>query len=142
VKEESDSGKLVTDALSTPSRSQRGESGGTRAGVVTSGLRSHAQPLWIAVTTVLLMTTLALAWLYLGRPPTTATGVIRFSIPPPEKMSFTRLTDIPYSAAVSPDGQRLALIILAQGRTQLWVRSLGGLAAQPLAGTEGAEYPF
>jgi Tol biopolymer transport system component len=43
---------------------------------------------------------------------------------------------------VSPDGQRLALITMAEGRTQLWVRTLGDIVAQALAGTEGAGYPF
>jgi Tol biopolymer transport system component len=45
--------------------------------------------------------------------------------------------------AVSPDGTRIAIVATgADGKSQLWVRSLDTLAAQPLAGTEGAFQPF
>jgi Tol biopolymer transport system component len=48
----------------------------------------------------------------------------------------------PLSFAVSPDGTRLVFSASNEGRSQLWVRPLDSLAAQPLAGTEGASYPF
>ncbi len=131
---------FAIDALATTSGARAAAANEARAGVMPS--RGLLRAFWIGATAVLLVTTLALGWLYLRRVPTIATGAIRFSIPPPEKMAFTRLTDIPYSVAVSPDGQRLALIVMAEGHTQLWIRSLGGLAAQPLAGTDGAGYPF
>ena len=45
--------------------------------------------------------------------------------------------------AVSPDGHRIAIVAMgADGKSQLWVRSLDTLAAQALAGTEGAFQPF
>ena len=45
--------------------------------------------------------------------------------------------------ALSPDGRRLAFVALGHDRRrQLWVRSLNGLIAQPLAGTEDALSPF
>ena len=45
--------------------------------------------------------------------------------------------------AMSPDGKKLAMIATLEGGTgQLWVRSMDSLNAQPLAGTEGATYPF
>ncbi len=44
---------------------------------------------------------------------------------------------------ISPDGLRLAFgITTADGKSQLWIRSLDALAALPLAGTEGATFPF
>ena len=47
------------------------------------------------------------------------------------------------SFAVSPDGRRLAFVGPdASGLVMLWVRPLDSLAAQPLAGTEGAAAPF
>jgi len=47
------------------------------------------------------------------------------------------------SLALSPDGRWLAFAgVDRSGRQQLWLRSLDSLTAQPLAGTEGATYPF
>ena len=44
---------------------------------------------------------------------------------------------------LSPDGRRLALVATdATGKTQLWIRPLNTSVAQPLAGTEGATFPF
>ena len=45
--------------------------------------------------------------------------------------------------ALSPDGRRLAIVAAdGPGPPMLWLRSLDALNAQPLAGTEGALYPF
>jgi|SRR5579863_271615 len=45
--------------------------------------------------------------------------------------------------SISPDGHRLAFVAASTGgKSQLWVRPLDSLTAQPLAGTEGAIYPF
>ncbi len=44
--------------------------------------------------------------------------------------------------ALSPDGRRLAFVVSLGGTAQLWVRSLDTMSAQPLAGTDGALYPF
>jgi Tol biopolymer transport system component len=47
------------------------------------------------------------------------------------------------SAAISPDGRRLAFAARdASGKTLLYVRPLDALAAQPIAGTEDATLPF
>ena len=44
---------------------------------------------------------------------------------------------------LSPDGRRLALVAVdSAGRSMLYVRPLDSRAAQPLGGTEGAQYPF
>src|SRR5262249_32528152 len=48
----------------------------------------------------------------------------------------------PFSFAISPDGRRLVFSASNEGKSQLWVRPLDSLAAQPLAGTDGASYPF
>jgi len=62
--------------------------------------------------------------------------VTRVSVLPPEKSTVGTLT-------ISPDGRRLAFIATdATGKTLLWVRPLDSLAAQPLAGTDNAIYPF
>jgi len=62
--------------------------------------------------------------------------VVKLTLLPPEKTTFGTI-------AVSPDGRRVAFTTRdASGKTQLWVRPLEALAAQPLAGTEGAYFPF
>jgi serine/threonine protein kinase/Tol biopolymer transport system component len=46
------------------------------------------------------------------------------------------------SIAISPDGRRVVFAATPEGRTQLWIRSLDDVAAQPLAGTDNATLPF
>jgi serine/threonine protein kinase len=62
--------------------------------------------------------------------------ITRFQVHPPDKA-----TSVDYPT-ISPDGRRLAFVATAEGKTLLWVRALDSLAAQPLAGTEGAAAPF
>ena len=63
---------------------------------------------------------------------------LRVSILPPEQHTFD-----PMSAAISPDGTKLAFVATTAGMApQLWVRPLDSTAAQPLAGTEEASFPF
>jgi len=61
--------------------------------------------------------------------------VVLSTLLPPEKSSFE-------SIALSPDGRRMAFVATSSGINMLWVRPLSGLSAQPLAGTDGASYPF
>jgi Tol biopolymer transport system component len=66
-------------------------------------------------------------------------NVVRSMIPVPENAHLLYFNQM----AVSPDGQRLAFVaISAGGATTLWLRPLGAASAQPLAGTEGASFPF
>ena len=49
----------------------------------------------------------------------------------------------PPTGVVSPDGRRLALVAAPRhGASRIWIRSLEGVLAQPLADTEGAVFPF
>ena len=71
------------------------------------------------------------------RKPPVAARLVRFSISPPENVTFSE------PLAFSPDGTRLALIASVSGaEPSLWVRRLDSLTAQPLPGTEGADNPF
>ncbi|HEY6066561.1 MAG TPA: protein kinase, partial [Thermoanaerobaculia bacterium] len=65
--------------------------------------------------------------------------VIQSSLLPPEKSSFAFEFG---PMALSPDGRRVAFVATSSGINMLWVQPLSGLAAQPLAGTEGASNPF
>ena len=46
------------------------------------------------------------------------------------------------SFALSPDGRQIVFVASGDGASRLWVRPLDTTAAQPLAGTDGASYPF
>jgi dipeptidyl aminopeptidase/acylaminoacyl peptidase len=64
--------------------------------------------------------------------------------PPPETRVdiVTPATDQLTSFALSPDGQQIAFVASGEGGSRLWLRSLATTTAQPLAGTEGATFPF
>ncbi len=92
----------------------------------------------------------ALVWgtfAYFRRPPEGA-RLVRFFVSPPGtgRLATTALTASGATVsplAVSPDGSRIAIVAMgADGKSQLWVRSLDTLVAQSLAGTEGAFQPF
>jgi Tol biopolymer transport system component/predicted Ser/Thr protein kinase len=89
---------------------------------------------WV-VAAALLLATLALGYVAYKHV-TEEARVLRFAVLPPEKTSFTG------TAAVSPDGRRLAFIATLDGKDSLWVRDLDSLVALPLTGTDGASYPF
>jgi Tol biopolymer transport system component len=133
---------FALSALASPSgiRSDATGEGGLVA--IASRFKRGAQQFWIATTAFLLIATVALSLLYYRRAPGAA-NAIRFSIYPPEQMAFDAAArELPHSMSVSPDGERLAFVTMSEGRTQLWVRALGSLSAQPFAGAEGARYPF
>jgi len=61
----------------------------------------------------------------------------RVSIPLPEKLTSF------YNPVISPDGRRLVFNgSQASGKSLLYIRALDSFDAQPLAGTEGADFPF
>ncbi len=94
---------------------------------------------WIALALVTLAAALAVgSVLFLQRAPAD-TRAYRSSILPPAGESVPARVG---RFAISPDGRRLAFVGENGGATGLWVQSLDGLVAQPLAGTEGAGSPF
>jgi Tol biopolymer transport system component len=69
--------------------------------------------------------------------------ITRAFIPAPAGRDFDLGTDYPAPVAVSPDGRTLVFGVQEEERIKrLWVRDLDDLEARPLAGTEGALYPF
>ena len=62
--------------------------------------------------------------------------VIQYTLAPPDKTTAVQ------SLAISPDGHYVVVQTLGESGQQLWVRSLDSLQTQPLAGTEGASFPF
>jgi serine/threonine protein kinase len=93
--------------------------------------------LWPAIAAVCALTAAALALVYFRQTPPAA-PVVRTAILPPENASLDART-----VSVSPDGRRIAFSAeSSDGKTQLWIRPLDSLTAQPLAGTDGATYTF
>jgi Tol biopolymer transport system component len=74
-----------------------------------------------------------------------ATRYFRRAVPDPV---VTRLdvvtppTSDAFSFALSADGKQLAFVANGERGPQLWLRPLDQVRAQPLAGTEGASFPF
>jgi serine/threonine protein kinase len=95
-----------------------------------------------AVASVLLLglvLTIPFALAYFRRAPFEP-NVVRFSVPLPEKITFT--SDVEQNIlSVSPDGRWLAFVAV-EGQRMLWLRSLGSLNARRLEGTEGVSSPF
>src|SRR5207237_10184545 len=67
---------------------------------------------------------------------------VRFAVAEPKEAPFATNPVEPLQT-ISPDGQRLVFRAQKQGQqATLWLRSLDGLEAKELAGTEGAQTPF
>ena len=64
-------------------------------------------------------------------------ALVRFTIPLPD---FTQGGGSLPISQISPDGRRVAFIVTSGSR--IWLRNIDGLAALPLAGTEGARALF
>ena len=100
--------------------------------------------LWvrIALAAALMLTAIAVAGVWFGTRPSVA-PVARFYVSPPEETTFVTGIRPGTSAAISPDGRMLAFTARdAAGKVLVWLRPIDSLAAQPLAGTDGAQFPF
>ncbi len=74
-------------------------------------------------------------------------SVVHFrETPPPERSLRFTIAPPPKSVVeifrLSPDGRYLAMNATVEGRLQLWLRALDAPESTPLAGTDGARYPF
>jgi eukaryotic-like serine/threonine-protein kinase len=125
--------------------------GGTRTGADSAATASAVEP-WgwermVSWTTaaIFAITAIVLGVLYLRVAPVAHPELIRFTIFPPPNVTMGSTTG-KATPALSPDGRRLAFIASGGGsnntRDALWVRSLEGLIAQPIEGTNAATDPF
>lgn len=102
-----------------------------------------SQPAWRrmlpwAIAAALAITLAVLAFVHFLLQPKAQQPVARFTISAPDNAGLLSYTSL------SPDGRKLAFVtaLATTVRTQLWVRRLDSLTAQPLLGTEGAYWPF
>ena len=92
--------------------------------------------IWLAVCLLLLAGVSALAVAHFSRSEPNVRAV-RLALTTPDKST------VPAHVTVSPDGLQVAFTASnAEGKRELWVRSLDADRAQPLPGTEGALSPF
>ena len=112
------------------------------AGLRPSG-RLWSSPAWAAVAVGACLIAAALSVVHFREKPAEP-PVVRFGLGPPDMAAFTLFTGVPGPALVSPDGRRIVFTATssADGTSQLWVRALDALAAQPLPGTEGGVAAF
>jgi eukaryotic-like serine/threonine-protein kinase len=93
-----------------------------------------------AVSGVAVLAAAVLAFIHFREQPLEI-PVIRSTILPPQNTSVDFTPGVGL-LSLSPDGRRIVFGARTDGKTPLWVRSLDGLTAQPLAGTDGATFPF
>jgi Tol biopolymer transport system component len=114
------------------------EGGSSAVGMpaVKSARRKHREWLAWGLAALLALAGVAAGW-WLHAPQ--APEVMRSSVLlPPDSDTVAQDS----SLAFSPDGHKLALELAgADGKTQIWVRSLDSLTLQPLAGTQGGTDP-
>jgi Tol biopolymer transport system component len=112
------------------------EAGAERAGA--TGPKKRERALWLA-TTVLLLVVAAAAWVTARRSAVAEPLRLTVAPPPGEALVFSTNQG---GLAISPDGRTLAFVATSQGTPVLWLRGMDSLVAKPLAGSEGAYYPF
>ncbi len=114
----------------------------SEAGARVSGstVRRHRERLvWTIVVAALAAGLVGVSALHWARRPP-APELVRLTVPAPAGQTIR--ADNP-SAAISPDGRTLIFGVFdAAGTRRLWIRRLDSSSAQPLAGTENADFPF
>src|SRR5262249_38514008 len=91
----------------------------------------------IAVGTALMLVAAIAASRY-AQSTTGTSDVLQFRLPAPLDAQFP----LPPQFAVSPNGRLITFVATYKGSRVLWLRSLDAVDAKPLAGSEGAAYPF
>jgi serine/threonine protein kinase/Tol biopolymer transport system component len=87
---------------------------------------------WIVAAVFGLMTATVAIWSFRPAVPTPELRVDIATPPTPD----------PLSLAMAPDGGKVVFVATGGGPSRLWVRSIDSTTSQPLAGTDGALYPF
>ena len=94
-----------------------------------------AIPAWVLAVAGIAIAGLAVFAIWRMDQPVAVAPLLRLSIVLPEK-SLVR------SLAVSPDGRFVAVVLVKDGRQQMWIRALDAPEMTPLEGTDNAADPF
>ena len=118
--------------------------GGSQAGLpapVVARRKNREKLAWAVAAAAVLAAGLA-AFGYLRRAPAEAFRMCSFLLPP-DKSAFELSGINGGSLTISPDGRQTTFAAKnPEGKVVLWLRSLADLTARPIAGTEGATFPF
>ncbi len=117
--------------------------GGSQAGVpapIATKRRSRERVAWIAAT-VLLVGAAVLGFEY-WRATSSPIHLWHSYLLPPEKHVFGVASLGGGQAAVSPNGRMVTYVLTGPDGQLLWVQKLDSAKPVPLAGTDGASYPF
>jgi Tol biopolymer transport system component len=122
------------------------QEGGSVAGVPApvAARRKSREKMWWAVAAVLMLAMLAAGWVAVtrGRALKDKRKIIA-SIHPPEESEFETFGSNIGALTLSPDGHWMTFVASSPDeKRRLYLRPLNSGAAQPLAGTEGAVFPF
>jgi Tol biopolymer transport system component len=96
---------------------------------------SRLTPVLAVVAGVLLVSLVAISFLYLRRAPEPE-HVLRYSLALPEAAGSI------HSFAISPDGRTVAIAAVVNGKRQLWLHAMDALQPESVPSTEDATYPF
>jgi eukaryotic-like serine/threonine-protein kinase len=88
---------------------------------------------WLTMVAAAVAAAAVFAFLYFRRPAELPQTFLEVTTP---------ATPDPISLAISPDGRQLAFVAYEGSAQRLWVRRLDSAMSQPIAGSEGASYPF
>jgi eukaryotic-like serine/threonine-protein kinase len=96
--------------------------------------RRHPPTAWIVLAAVLLLALAAVSFVHFREAPAV--------VPEMRTEIVTPSTTDPVSFSLSPDGRQIVFVASGDGPARLWLRRLDAASAQPLAGAEGASFPF
>ena len=111
-------------------------SGTEASGSARAAVAHRRMPLLLWLSVALTMAAVAVLTWWIARRPA-ATTRMQFAIPVPEEMSVSHM-------ALSRDGSMLAFVSPEESSAlpMLYVQRIGSSSVTPLAGTQGASYPF
>jgi serine/threonine protein kinase len=93
---------------------------------------------WLVAGVLLLVGAVSLPFTIVHlREPAREDRPIRFVMLAPERAIVSGSPPV-----ISPDGQRVAFVANLDGKRQVWIRPIDSTTAQPLPGTDDADYPF